>query len=106
MGGGGGGGRGGEGGGAGARPPPPHRRRHPPTPPLPLLGDPGSARVRARAPLAPPIVVQQVELVSCGATCWKGKEAPCGGSWEREQVRPGSAWPAAAKPNLVLESGI
>lgn len=28
------------------------------------LGDPGSARVRARAPLAPPIVVQQVELVS------------------------------------------
>lgn len=76
------------------------------TPPLPLLGDPGSARVRARAPLAPPIVVQQVELVSCGATCWKGREAPCGGSWEREQVRPGSARPAAAKPNQALESGI
>lgn len=37
--------------------------------PLPLRGDPGSARVRARAPLAPPIVVQQVELVSRGATC-------------------------------------
>lgn len=44
------------------------------TPPLPLRGDPGSARVRARAPLAPPIVVQQVELVSRGATCWKGRE--------------------------------
>lgn len=82
------------------------RGREGPTPPLPLLGDPGSARVRARAPLAPPIVVQQVELVSCGATCWKGREAPCGGSWEGEQVRPGSAWPAAAKPNLALESGI
>lgn len=41
--------------------------------------------MRARGPLAPPIVVQQVELVSCGATCWKGREAPCGGGWEREQ---------------------
>lgn len=49
------------------------------TPPLPLRGDPGSARVRARAPLAPPIVVQQVELVPRGATCWKGREAPCVG---------------------------
>lgn len=58
------------------------RGREGPTPPLPLLGDPGSVRVRARAPLAPPIVVQQVELVSCGATCWKGREAPCGGGWE------------------------
>lgn len=63
------------------------------TPPLPLRGDPGSARVRARAPLAPPIVVQQVELVSRGATCWKGREAPCGGGWgsesESDPVRPG-----------------
>lgn len=71
------------------------------TPPLPLRGDPGSARVRARAPLAPPIVVQQVELVSRGATCWKGREAPCGGGWEGESesdpVRPGQ--PRGAEPD-------
>ena len=81
------------------------------TPPLPLLGDPGSARVRARAPLAPPIVVQQVELVSRGATCWKGREALCGGGWGwRKQVRPGSAltasgsgtWPTGAGFESVL----
>lgn len=69
------------------------REGGPRTPPLPLRGDPGSARVRARAPLAPPIVVQQVELVSRGATCWKGREAPCGGGGggksESDPVRPG-----------------
>lgn len=71
------------------------------TPPLPLRGDPGSARVRARAPLAPPIVVQQVELVSRGATCWKGREAPCAGGWggesESDPVRPGL--PRGAEPD-------
>lgn len=63
------------------------------TPPLPLRGDPGSARVRARAPLAPPIVVQQVELVSRGATCWKGREAPCVGAGE-EKASPTRFGPA------------
>lgn len=70
-------------------------------PPLLQRGDPGSARVRARAPLAPPIVVQQVELVSRGATCWKGREAPCGGGWggesESGSVRPGL--PREAEPD-------
>lgn len=72
------------------------------TPSLPLRGDPGSARVRARATLAPPIVVQQVELVSRGATCCKGREAPCGGGWggesESHPVRPGR--PRVAEPGL------
>lgn len=64
------------------------------TPPLPLRGDPGSARVRARAPLAPPIVVQQVELVSRGATCWKGREAPCGRGVGLEKASPTRFGPA------------
>lgn len=75
---------------------------------LPLRGDLGSARVRARATLAPPIVVQQVELVPCGATCWKGREAPCGGGWggesESHPVRPGRprvAEPDPRCPNLI-----
>lgn len=37
--------------------------------PPPCAGIPGQPGERARGPLAPPIVVQQVELVSRGATC-------------------------------------
>lgn len=66
--------------------------------------------MRARATLAPPIVVQQVELVPRRATCWKGREAPCGGGWggesESHPAWPGWQWlrvaaPGPRCPNLI-----
>lgn len=62
--------------------------------------------MRARAPLAPPIVVQQVELVSCGATCWKGREAPCGGGWGKRTSPTRFGLASSREQNLALESEI
>ncbi|XP_032701018.1 basic proline-rich protein-like [Lontra canadensis] len=69
-------------------------------------GKPGADSASGSAPglLVPPPSYSPsnspVELVSRGATCWKGKEAPCGGGWggeiEPDPVRPGR--PRGAEP--------
>lgn len=84
----------------------PEREGGPGTPPLPLRGDPGSARVRARAPWRRPLWSNRLSWCRAEPPAGKGGRPPAEGAGEAGASRPRFGPAGCGERNLARGSRI